>query len=59
MEILNSKPTSLEVSGYDLQATLAEIKTRGGWCPRMEQGSNNARWILTIVWEKEEQKELL
>lgn len=59
MEILNSKPASVEIHGPGLQATLEEIKRRGGWCPRMEQGSNCARWKLTIVWEELKQEELL
>lgn len=58
-EQLALKPDTLEVSGWDLQEAMNEITNRGGWCPRMEQGSNNARWVLTIVWKQEEQKELL
>jgi hypothetical protein len=57
---LTTRPPTVEVSGADLAATLAQIEARGGRPTGMARVSgHNALWRVSFWWPSPTQAELL
>ena len=52
-DLPNVQPSSLEVSGHDLDAVLTDLARRGASVSRMATVTgHNSRWLLSLYWSQ-------